>query len=288
MSKIKIPLPCLHVFQHISNYLENDLDPETRARMEAHFRECSHCTAVLDGTRNVLRLVSDDRSFELPAGFSQRLEERLSGYLQGKAAAGKYPLGVRGEYVNPGDHIAYFWEHEREFEEAVGFLEVGLRGKDSCFVFGHEQANRKVLEILAKRGHDVEALTRRGRLTVLGGKASGAAMLEEIGAAFGKALASGAPLVRLLGNIGWGRPDWPSDDAILEFESTVNQAVRNLPAVVVCMYDVAALPGRLILRGGFETHPLTVCDELVENPHYLTHDHFLSRLRGPAASKRVQ
>ena len=225
MSEIKIPLPCLQVFQHISDYLENDVDPETKARMEAHFKECSHCTAVLDGTRNVLRLVGDGRSFELPAGFSQRLEERLSEYIRGQARAGKYPLGVRGEYVNPGDHIAYFWEHEREFEEAIGFLEVGLRGKDSCFVFGHEAANRKVLEVLAKRGHDVEGLAKRGRLTVLGGNPSGGAMLAEIGAAFGKALASGAPLVRLLGNIGWGRPDWPNDDAILEFERSEERRV---------------------------------------------------------------
>lgn len=77
MSEIEIPLPCLHVFQHISDYLENEVDPETRAKMEAHFKECSHCTAVLDGSRNVLRLVGDGRSFELPQGFSQRLYQKL-------------------------------------------------------------------------------------------------------------------------------------------------------------------------------------------------------------------
>ena len=77
MNEIRIPLPCLHVFQHISDYLENDVDPETKAKMEAHFKECSHCTAVLNGTRNVLRLVGDGRSFELPKGFSQRLYEKL-------------------------------------------------------------------------------------------------------------------------------------------------------------------------------------------------------------------
>lgn len=83
MSEIEIPVPCRHVFHHISNYLENDVDPETRARMEAHFKECSHCTAVLNGTRNLLRLVGDGRSFDLPQGFSRRLYEKLK--LQGKA-----------------------------------------------------------------------------------------------------------------------------------------------------------------------------------------------------------
>jgi hypothetical protein len=69
---------CEHVWQEISNYLEGDVDPTVRAAMEAHFKECRHCTAVLDGTRNVVQLYGDDRLFELPAGFSQRLERRLT------------------------------------------------------------------------------------------------------------------------------------------------------------------------------------------------------------------
>ena len=83
MTDIRIPLPCRHVFRHISDYLEDSVDAETRARMEAHFKECAHCTAVLDGSRNVLRLVGDGRSFELPQGFSRRLYEKLK--EQGKA-----------------------------------------------------------------------------------------------------------------------------------------------------------------------------------------------------------
>jgi hypothetical protein len=69
---------CEHVWREISNYLDKEVDPETRAAMEAHFKECKHCTAVLDGTRNVVQLYGDDRLFELPAGFSQRLQRRLA------------------------------------------------------------------------------------------------------------------------------------------------------------------------------------------------------------------
>lgn len=80
---------CEHVWREISNYLENDVDPATRAAMEAHFKECKHCTAVLNGTRNVVELYGDDRLFELPAGFSQRLQRRLaqqsSSWLSGGA-----------------------------------------------------------------------------------------------------------------------------------------------------------------------------------------------------------
>ena len=77
MTEIEIPVPCRQVFHHLSDYLENSVDPETKARIEAHLRECAHCTAVLDGTKNVLRLVGDGRSFELPAGFGRRLRKKL-------------------------------------------------------------------------------------------------------------------------------------------------------------------------------------------------------------------
>jgi anti-sigma factor RsiW len=71
-------ISCEHVWREISNYLEGEVDPALRAAMEAHFKECKHCTAVLDGTRNVIELYGDGRLFELPAGFSRRLERRLA------------------------------------------------------------------------------------------------------------------------------------------------------------------------------------------------------------------
>jgi hypothetical protein len=46
--------------------------------MREHFKGCKHCTAVLDGTRNVVQLVGDAKSFALPAGFSDRLYLKLN------------------------------------------------------------------------------------------------------------------------------------------------------------------------------------------------------------------
>ena len=69
---------CEAVWREISNYLEDDMDPGLRSAMEEHFRSCQHCTAVLEGTRNVIRLYGDDRLFELPSGFSRRMERWLT------------------------------------------------------------------------------------------------------------------------------------------------------------------------------------------------------------------
>lgn len=72
-----IEISCVEVWREVSNYIDGAIDPELRQRMERHFKGCEHCAAVLDGTRNIVRLVGDGRSFDLPAGFSDRLKKRL-------------------------------------------------------------------------------------------------------------------------------------------------------------------------------------------------------------------
>jgi hypothetical protein len=73
-----IEISCEEVWQEVSNYIENALDAELRERMRLHFQQCAHCTAVLDGANNVVRLVGDDRAFAVPAGFGERLRQRLA------------------------------------------------------------------------------------------------------------------------------------------------------------------------------------------------------------------
>ena len=72
-----IEISCLEVWREISNYVDNDVAPDLRARMEAHFKSCAHCKAVLDGTKNVVKLVGDGVEYELPSGFSDRLYRKI-------------------------------------------------------------------------------------------------------------------------------------------------------------------------------------------------------------------
>jgi anti-sigma factor RsiW len=73
-----VEISCEEVWREISKYLDGEINEEMRARMEGHFKGCKHCTAVLDGARNVVQLVGDARAFELPAGFSNRLYLKLN------------------------------------------------------------------------------------------------------------------------------------------------------------------------------------------------------------------
>lgn len=74
-------LECKHVWQHISGYLDRDLDAELLAAIEKHLETCEVCSAVLDSTRNVLVLTADERTYELPLGYSERLHQRLTAVL---------------------------------------------------------------------------------------------------------------------------------------------------------------------------------------------------------------
>jgi anti-sigma factor RsiW len=78
-----VEISCVEVWRELSNYMDGAVDHNLRKRMEEHFKTCEHCTAVLDGMRNVVRLVGDDRVFDLPAGFSDRLKQRLKEAAEG-------------------------------------------------------------------------------------------------------------------------------------------------------------------------------------------------------------
>jgi len=66
-------IKCTEVLRDLSNYVDGDVHPELRAPMEDHLKECAHCTAVLEGIRNVVKLLGNGLEYEPPGGFSQRL-----------------------------------------------------------------------------------------------------------------------------------------------------------------------------------------------------------------------
>ena len=81
MAKKPIEIDCEEVWRHISNYIDDEVDPGLRATMSSHFKDCAHCSAVLDGTRNVVKLVGDGRAFEIPSKASQRFYKKLNDHL---------------------------------------------------------------------------------------------------------------------------------------------------------------------------------------------------------------
>ena len=74
----RFEIDCQEVWRELVNYSEGDLTHEMRDRIQRHLEDCPHCTAVYDGSQNIVRLLGEKNIFELPQGFSQRLYERLT------------------------------------------------------------------------------------------------------------------------------------------------------------------------------------------------------------------
>ena len=183
----------------------------------------------------------------------------------------KIPLGITEDEVALGSHLVHFWKTDEEFESGVRFLQLGIDDESEyCVLFGHDEANHRVQEILRRTHHDLDRVIQQGRLVILRRDSSASATVAKIEDVFSSALRNGATAIRYLGNLGMGREALPARGAneVIELETCVTALALRYPCVMVCMYDVNTVSGHLLLASGFATHPLAVWnDELRQNPY---------------------
>ncbi len=71
MAKKPIEIDCEEVWRQISNYVDDEVDPGVRAIMASHFKDCAHCSAILDGdsTRSsmIISQPADPRNVDAPS-----------------------------------------------------------------------------------------------------------------------------------------------------------------------------------------------------------------------------
>lgn len=267
-------IACEEVWAEISNYVDGTVDAALRQRMDQHFESCQDCQSVLDGIRNVVQLVGDERAFLAPRNMSRNLRGKLEQFVRSQAdpakGAQEIQLGITLGNVALGSHLIYFWDTDVEFERGVRFLYPGLGRGEHCIVFGHDEAIEKVKSVLRAKGFDPEDLIQKLQLTALRRQSSADDTLSDIADTVRAAVRTGATAVRFLGNLGMGQAALPAgEDDVVDLECRVSSLIQGLPCVIVCMYDVRTLSGRLILNGGLKTHRLAVgSDGIRENPYY--------------------
>jgi hypothetical protein len=220
--------------------------------------------------------MSDRRAFEIPESVSRRLYSKLEQHLapseeNTSVLANEIPVGITDDRVTLGSHLIYFCESDDDFARGVRFLYPGLGKKEHCIIFGHDEALDKVQATLRADGYDPQELVSKRKLTILPRRSDAKGTIADITDIVQAALRAGASCVRFLGNLGMGNDPLPAgEDDVLELESQADSLIHGLPCVIVCMYDVRTLSGRLILKGGLETHDLAVCSHGVQkNPYYL-------------------
>lgn len=198
-------------------------------------------------------------------------------------------LGIAGLRVPIHSHIAHLWKNQRDFEEAVGFLEAGLKASDHCVVVGDESETASVLSVLEKRGFDVDALAAEKRLVLVRPARSAREMVTWISAAFEDALSAGDPLVRLFGNVGWDRETWPPDAELVSVEAHLNDVARRFASVLLCLHRLPLTTGLILRHGVLGTHPTVLDDgQVLSNPLFITPEKIPDRLPAVASDLSKQ
>lgn len=76
-------LTCKDFLRDLSDYLDESLEAEIRAKIEAHIAECPNCWVIADTTRRTIQIYKGMEPHPLP----REVESRLMQALERKMAA---------------------------------------------------------------------------------------------------------------------------------------------------------------------------------------------------------
>lgn len=78
-------ISCKDFLFELNEYLDDSVDPATKAHWQKHVNECPNCFVLVDTTRRTLQVFKGDQPQELP----EDVKSRLWGALEKKMAARK-------------------------------------------------------------------------------------------------------------------------------------------------------------------------------------------------------
>ena len=80
-------LTCKDFLGELSDYLDETIDAELRAKLENHITECPNCWVIADTTRKTIQIYKGMEPYPIPAD----VESRLMKALEKKMAAKQKP-----------------------------------------------------------------------------------------------------------------------------------------------------------------------------------------------------
>lgn len=78
-------LTCKDFLNELSDYLDESVDAEVRAKLEQHITECPNCWVIADTTKKTIRIYKGMDAHPIPAD----VESRLMKALERKIASGR-------------------------------------------------------------------------------------------------------------------------------------------------------------------------------------------------------
>jgi anti-sigma factor RsiW len=70
-------LTCKDFLHELSEYLDESLDTEVRAKLEKHITECPNCWVIADTTRKTIKIYKGMEPYPIPSDVEARLMKAL-------------------------------------------------------------------------------------------------------------------------------------------------------------------------------------------------------------------
>lgn len=80
-------LTCKQFLQELNDYLDETLDPQTRAELQRHVNECPNCWVVCDTTQKTLKVFRGMDPKPIPQDIHNRLWTALEKKMRDKGPA---------------------------------------------------------------------------------------------------------------------------------------------------------------------------------------------------------
>jgi len=173
------------------------------------------------------------------------------------ASAAPSTVNVGGMLVPLRSHIApIFGTDAGGLRLSVPFLADGIRAGQHCFLAATGVVLERYAQALVEdNAIDFAAARDSGRLTIVGWP--GATIAEAIAnweRLFGKALAGGPTVLRVVGEMACEREMFASDAEMVAYEEAYELMARRFPVVTLCQYDAREFSGEIMLRV-LKSHP---------------------------------
>lgn len=78
-------LTCKQFLDELSDYLDEAVDTEVRASIEAHLKECPNCWVICDTTKKTVRIYKGMDPYPIPADVQSRLTLAIEKKIAAKA-----------------------------------------------------------------------------------------------------------------------------------------------------------------------------------------------------------
>lgn len=206
------------------------------------------------------------------------------------------PMSLAGSVVHDTRHVcAFFKDEEEEYRTLLPFVKEGFARGDKAIHVVAADHSRGHLERLALSGIDAGGAAERGQLEVRSTAEvylrDGRFDIDRMLATF-EGLASGNaqhpfPRSRIVCRMDWAAGSRALIDAVIEFESRVNDLWRDHDDVVICTYRLDQFRGDAVINI-LRTHPAVIIGGFLQrNPFYIPPEQFLRELGNRRAAENT-